>query len=247
MSRNVLIVGATSAIAQSVARLYAESGARLFLAARSSAKLEVVAADLIARGAGAVDIFAMDAEDSTQIAAMQQAAWGAMGAVHIALVAYGSLPDQARAAADAAYLAHQFRINAESVLICLAGLAERLQSQGGGVLAVIGSAAGDRGRAANYLYGAAKAAIHAFASGLRQQLYARSVYVVTIKPGFVATPMTAQLNLPALLTARPDAVAARIVAAIERRRGVVYAPGFWWPIMLAIRMLPEAVFKRLKL
>jgi len=181
------------------------------------------------------------------LAIMQQAAWTALGVVQIALVAYGSLPDQARAAADTAYLIREFRVNAESVLVCLAGLAQRFQSQSEGVIAVIGSVAGDRGRPGNYLYGAAKAAIHAFASGLRAQLHRLGVHVVTIKPGFVATQMTAHLNLPALLTADPDAVAARIVAAIDRRRDVVYAPGFWRLIMMAIRLLPEAVFKRLKL
>jgi decaprenylphospho-beta-D-erythro-pentofuranosid-2-ulose 2-reductase len=178
---------------------------------------------------------------------MQHTAWNTLGVVHIALVAYGSLPDSARAATDAEYLIREFRINAESVLVCLAGLARRFQSQGEGVIAVVGSVAGDRGRASNYLYGAAKAAIHAFASGLRAQLFRQGVNVMTIKPGFVATQMTAHLNLPARLIADPNVVAARIVGAVERRRSVVYVPGFWWLIMAIIRVLPEAVFKRLKL
>jgi hypothetical protein len=107
--------------------------------------------------------------------------------------------------------------------------------------------AGDRGRASNYAYGAAKAAVHAFASGLRAQLFRHGVHVVTIKPGFVATQMTAHLDLPARLTAQPDTVAARIEAAMESRRNVVYAPGFWWVVMAIIRSLPEALFKRLRL
>ena len=112
---------------------------------------------------------------------------------------------------------------------------------------MVGSVAGDRGRASNYLYGAAKAAIHAFASGLRAQLFHQGVNVMTIKPGFVATQMTAHLNLPARLLADPNVVATRIVVAVERRRSVVYVPGFWWLIMAIIRVLPEAVFNRLKL
>ncbi len=247
MTRNVLIVGATSGIAEAVARRYAQRGARLFLAARNPAKLAAVAADLRARGAAAVDIFVMDADDPAQLAAMQHAAWNALGVVHVALVAFGSLPDADRAAVESEYLIRQVRTNAESVLVCLAGLAPRFQSQKSGVIAVIGSVAGDRGRASNYLYGAAKAAVHAFASGLRAQLHPHGVRVLTIKPGFVATKMTAHLNLPPRLTADPAAVAKRIEAAIEKPRDVIYVPRFWWVIMTIIRLLPETLFKRVKL
>jgi decaprenylphospho-beta-D-erythro-pentofuranosid-2-ulose 2-reductase len=247
MTRNVLIVGATSGIAEAVARRYAERGARLFLVARNSGKLAVVAADLRARGASTVDVFVMEANDTAQLTVMQETAWNTLGEVHFALVAHGTLPDPVRAASDAAYLVHEFRTNAESVVVCLAGLAQRFQSQGNGVLAVIGSVAGDRGRASNYAYGAAKAAVHAFASGLRAQLFRQGVHVLTIKPGFVATQMTAPLNLPARLTAQPDVVAVRIEAAMEKRRNVVYTPGFWWLLMAIIRLLPEALFKRLRL
>ena len=247
MTQHVFIVGATSAIAQAVARRYAEQGARLFLAARNPSRLEAVAADLRARGAAGVVTFVMNAEDVAGLAAMQDAAWSTLGQVHVALVAHGSLPDQQRAAADDDYLIEQLRINAESVLVCLAGLARRLAPQRSGVIAVIGSVAGDRGRPTNYLYGAAKAAIHAFASGLRAQLYRQGVSVLTVKPGFVATPMIAHLQLPARLVAQPDAVAARITRAIEQRRNVVYVPGIWRLIMSAIRLLPENIFKRLRL
>ncbi|HZO21736.1 MAG TPA: SDR family oxidoreductase [Steroidobacteraceae bacterium] len=247
MTQNVVIVGATSGIAQAVGRCYAARGSRLFLAARNPQRLEAVAADLRARGAGAVDIFIMDAEDAAQIQAMEQSAWAALGKVDVALIAYGSLPDQARAAVDSTYLVREWRVNAESVLLCLAGLAQRFQSQGGGIIAVVGSVAGDRGRPGNYLYGAAKSAVHAFSSGLRAQLWAQRVHVLTIKPGFVATSMTAHLNLPRLLTAEPAAVARRIVRAIDRRWDVCYVPGFWRLIMTVIRLLPETIFKRLKL
>jgi decaprenylphospho-beta-D-erythro-pentofuranosid-2-ulose 2-reductase len=247
MTQTILIVGATSGIAQALARRYAQRGARLFLVARDSAKVEAVAADLRSRGASAVDVYVMDANDTGQLASMLQSAWHTLGRVEFALVAHGTLPDAVRARADAAYLIQQFRTNAESVVVCLAGLAQRFQSQGNGVLAVIGSVAGDRGRASNYAYGAAKAAVHAFASGLRAQLFRHGVHVVTIKPGFVATQMTAHLDLPARLTAQPDIVAARIESAMEKRRDVVYTPGFWWLVMAIIRLLPEALFKRLKL
>jgi decaprenylphospho-beta-D-erythro-pentofuranosid-2-ulose 2-reductase len=247
MTRTVLIVGATSGIAQAFARRYAQRGARLFLVARDSAKVESVAADLRARGAGAVDVFLMDLNDTARLADMEQSAWQTLGQVDFALIAHGTLPDAARAGTDAAYLIQQFRTNAESVIACMAGLAQRFLSQGSGVLGVIGSVAGDRGRAGNYAYGAAKAAVHAFASGLRAQLFRHGVHVATIKPGFVATQMTVHLNLPPRLTAQPDAVASDIESALEGRRNVVYTPGFWRLIMTIIRALPEPLFKRLKL
>lgn len=246
MIQRVLVVGATSGIAQAVSRRYAQRGARLFLVARDPTKAEAVAADLRARGAGAVDVFIMDANDTEKLEVMQRSAWQSLGHIDLALVAHGTLPDAERARTEAAYLIREFRTNAESVIACLAELAQRFQSQGNGVLAVIGSVAGDRGRASNYAYGAAKSAVHAFSSGLRAQMFRHGVHVITIKPGFVATQMTAKLGLPALLTAQPDAVAARIQGAVDNRRNVVYTPGFWWLIMAVIRLLPEALFKRLK-
>ena len=113
-------------------------------------------------------------------------------------------------------------------------------------LAVISSVAGDRGRASNYLYGAAKAAVTAVTSGLRQRLHASGVNVLTIKPGFVDTPMTRAFRKGALW-ATPDQVARGIVRAVDRRAGVAYLPRFWWAIMSVIRHIPDRLFRRLKL
>jgi short-subunit dehydrogenase len=124
--------------------------------------------------------------------------------------------------------------------------ANRLEAQQHGTLAVISSVAGDRGRQSNYLYGAAKAAVSTFSSGLRQRLAKSGIDVVTIKPGFVDTPMTQNLKKGALW-ATPDNVARGIVSAIDRRRSVVYLPWFWSVIMLAIKHIPEPIFKRIKL
>ena len=245
--KRIVIVGATSGIAQAVARRYAAQGAQLFLVGRDAAKVQTVADDLRARGSSAVDIFVMDANDTPQWIEMARAAWQALGEVEAALIAHGTLADAELARIDVEYLVEQFKTNADSVVACISVLAKRFQDQGSGVIAVIGSVAGDRGRASNYGYGAAKAAVHAFASGLRAYLFRYGVHVVTIKPGFVATQMTAKLDLPARLTARPETVAARIQWAMETRRDVVYTPGFWWLIMAIIRFLPESLFKRLKL
>ena len=247
MKKNILIIGATSGIAQAVSRIYASQHADIFLVARNNEKLQAVSADLIARGAGKVGSFLMDANDSSLIIPMLEMAWKDIGKIDIALVAHGSLVDQKRSETDILYAILEFRTNAESVISCLSGLANRFEQQGSGVIAVIGSVAGDRGRASNYLYGSAKAAIDTYASGLRARLFKSGVHVMTIKPGFVATAMTADLELPGFLTAMPEKVAQDIVAAISRRKDALYTPMFWQWIMIIIRWLPNPIFNRLKL
>ncbi|HXC65533.1 MAG TPA: SDR family NAD(P)-dependent oxidoreductase, partial [bacterium] len=122
----------------------------------------------------------------------------------------------------------------------------RFEAQGRGCLAVISSVAGDRGRQSNYVYGTAKATVTAFLSGLRNRLFRSGVQVLTIKPGMVDTPMTAALKKGPLF-ASADTVAAGIVRAVDKRRDVVYVPGYWRLVMGVIKALPEGVFKRLKL
>ena len=246
MSQHVLIMGATSGMAEALARIYAGQGAKLFLVARNADKLNAVASDLQARGASEVKTWVMDANNSNAIAPMLDAAWQAFGNIDVALVAHGTLPDQLRTQIDMPYAISEFRTNAESVIACLAGLAIKFEPQGKGVIAVIGSVAGDRGRASNYLYGAAKAAVETFASGLRARLFSAGVHVLLVKPGFVATPMTAHLPLPSMLTLSADQAATDIVKAINKRKDVLYTAWFWAWIMLIIRWLPAAVFKRLK-
>jgi decaprenylphospho-beta-D-erythro-pentofuranosid-2-ulose 2-reductase len=245
--KNILIIGASSGIAEAVARRYAGQGSSFVLVARNQAKLDVIAADLIARGATGVQTRVWEGRDTASLPEIAGFAWNTLGSVDLALVAHGTLPDQARAQCDLAYATEQFRTNGESAVVCMLALAGHFEAQGRGVLAVIGSVAGDRGRGSNYIYGAAKAAVDAFASGLRAQLFKKGVHVLTIKPGFVATPMTTELNLPAALTATPDRVAADIEKAVDARRNVLYTPWFWTWIMRIIRFLPTVIFKRLSL
>lgn len=246
MNQNILIIGATSSIAEAVARRYAEQGERLFLVARNGNKLQAVSANLTARGSKEVKTFVMDANDSSLLPQMLDSAWKAFGTIDVALVAHGTLPDQQRTETDIPYAIAEFRTNAESVIACMAGLAQRFEPQGIGVIAVIGSVSGDRGRASNYLYGAAKAAIDTYASGLRARLFRSGVHVLTIKPGFVATAMTAQLKLPERLTATAELVARDIQRAVTKRTNVLYTPWFWVWIMRIIRWIPAGIIKRMK-
>ena len=224
--KNVLIIGASSGIAEAVARRYASQGAQLVLVARNQSKLDVISSDLSARGAAAVRTRLWEGQDTAGLTELADFAWRSLGAVDLALIAHGTLPDQERAQSDIAYAMEQFRTNGESAVACMLALRKHFEKQGHGVLAVIGSVAGDRGRGSNYVYGAAKAAVDTLASGLRAQLFKKGVHVLTIKPGFVATPMTAELDLPPRLTASAERVAADIDKAVNNRRDVLYTPWF---------------------
>jgi short-subunit dehydrogenase len=245
-SPRVLIVGATSAIAAETARAYAAYGARLFLTGRNPERLHAVAADLGVRGAGAVETAVLDATDHRRCEEVVDAAWAAFGGLDVALVAHGVLPDQARCQANAADALSSLDVNFLSAVALLTPLANRFEAARGGCLAVITSVAGDRGRQSNYVYGAAKGGLDRFLEGLRNRLYHAGVAVVTLKPGFVDTPMTAGLRRGPLFASARRAGRA-VHRAIERRRDVAYIPWFWRPIMWVIRALPEQVFKRLRL
>jgi decaprenylphospho-beta-D-erythro-pentofuranosid-2-ulose 2-reductase len=244
--RRILILGATSAIAQAVGREAAARGDALFLVGRHAERLAAVADDLRARGAGAVQTLAADLTDRARHRELLSAATAALGGLEVVLVAHGVLTDQAAAQADPDVLRHDFDVNFLSAAELLTLAANQLEAQRRGHLLVLGSVAGDRGRQSNYVYGSAKAALEAFLSGLRNRLHASGVRVTTVKPGFVDTPMTARLPKNALF-ARPDAVGRAIYRILERPRDVVYVPAFWRMVMLVVRAVPESIFKRLKL
>jgi len=245
--KRILIIGASSAIAGACARQWATQGASFFLVGRDPAKLEQVAADLLARGAAGAGVHLMDVADVAAHPAMLARCIESLQAIDIALIAHGTLPDQKACEQDPALALREFASNGSSTIALLTLLANCLEQQRSGTLAVITSVAGDRGRPSNYLYGSAKAAVSTFCEGLRARLYKSGAHVIDIRPGFVDTPMTRGLPLPAPLVASPDTVARRIVAGIERRANVLYAPAFWALIMLVIRSIPRAIFNRLSL
>lgn len=242
--QRVLIIGATSAIAEATARVYASRSAALFLVGRDTSRLDAIAADLRVRGASRVETHGLDVNALDRHAAMLDAAWSALGAIDVALIAHGTLPDQSACEHSVETAMREFATNGTSTIALSIALAQRLQRPA--TLAAISSVAGDRGRASNHLYGSAKAAVSEFLSGLRQRLDASGVNVLTVKPGFVDTPMTREFRKGALW-AKPDQVARGIVRAIDRRRSVAYLPPFWWAIMTVIRHVPESVFRRIKL
>jgi decaprenylphospho-beta-D-erythro-pentofuranosid-2-ulose 2-reductase len=213
-----------------------------FLVARSKEKLTAVAQDLLVRGALRVDMVVADLDDTGAHPQMLTVATSQLGAIDLAVLAHGVLGEQADAERD--YFAAEpiLVTNFLSAVSLLTWLANYCESQGRGTLAVISSVAGDRGRKSNYVYGASKAALDAFLSGLRNRCDRSGVQVLTIKPGFVATPMTAHIPKNRLF-ATSEQVASGILKAVRKRKDVVYVPWFWRPIMAIIKAVPERIFK----
>ena len=242
----ILVLGATSAIAHETMRHFAQDGARFYLVGRSVPKLGSVAHDLQTHGAKQTETYLADLNDLSQHEALLQRAITALEGVDAVYIAHGTLSDQTRAQTDVDYLASELMTNFTSTASLLTHTANYMEAQKRGVIAVISSVAGDRGRASNYVYGSAMAAKTAFVSGLRNRLAKAGVQVITIKPGLIDTPMTAHLKRGRLM-AHPSLVGEHIYRAMKRGEGVVYTPSFWRYIMLIIRALPEAIFKRMSL
>lgn len=244
--KSIVIWGATSAIATACARLYALEGARIHLVARNEEKLSLLVSDLTVRGAAAVSYAVSDLSDVSQHKRLFEESQKALGTIDIALIAYGSLGDQLIAQHSFEKSEEILRTNFFSVVSLLTILADYMEMAHAGTIAVISSVAGDRGRQSNYIYGASKGALNIFLEGLRNRLAPSGVQVLTIKPGFVDTPMTAHIKKGPLF-AQPGQVARDIKMGIDWKLNSLYTPWFWWPIMIVIRMIPEFIFKRLKL
>jgi len=244
--RKILVLGATSGIAEATCRIWAEQGASLFLVARNAEKLAVVAADLKTRGASYVDTAVADLDDTSQHPALLAHAINSLTGMDVAYLAHGILGDQARGEQDfevAAQIIHTNLVSAVSLLTWLANFCVQRHS---GVLAVISSVAGDRGRKSNYLYGASKAGLSAFLGGLRNRVDREGVTVLNIKPGPVRTAMTSAMPGSEKF-ADVNKVAQTIVKAIDNKSDTLYVPFQWQPIMFVIRHIPERVFKKLNL
>jgi len=244
--RKILVLGATSGIAEATCRIWAAQGASLFLVARNAEKLDAVAADLKTRGAAYVDFSVADLDDTDRHPALLTHAINSLGGMDIAYLAHGILGDQPTCERDfnaAAQVLHTNFISPVSLLTWLANYCVQRKS---GILAVLSSVAGDRGRKSNYVYGSSKAGLSAFLGGLRNRVDREGVTVLNIKPGPTRTAMTAAMP-GAEKMADVNAVAATIVKAIDKRADNLYVPFQWGPIMFIIQNIPESIFKKLNL
>ncbi len=242
--KKVLILGANSDVAESLACILATKGHELILAGRSIEKLTALKSDLEIRCNATCSTVIFDAEnfDSHQDfydGLTQKPDW--------VIAAFGILIEQDEMIKSAELRHKSNRVNMVGAISIFDIIANDFEARKTGVMVGISSVAGDRGRASNYTYGSAKAAYSAYLSGLRNRLYKSGVHVVTVKPGFIKTKMTEHLELPTILTASPELVASKIEKAILNKKNIIYVKWFWRYIMLIIKMIPESIFKKLKL
>lgn len=240
----ILILGATSDMAYATAREFAGKGWGLILAARSLDRLQVLKGDLEARYQVPVHAVAFEAAD---FSTHQQFFDELPEVPEATAVFFGYLGEQQKAQADWQEAKQIIDANYTGAVSILNIIANAYEARKQGSIIGVSSVAGERGRKSNYIYGSAKAGFTAYLSGLRNRLYSSGVHVLTVKPGFVATRMTENLNLPKPLTASPEQVGKSIYKAFVKKKNIIYVLPVWQVIMQNIRMIPEPVFKKMNL
>jgi short-subunit dehydrogenase len=242
--KNVLILGATSDMAQAIARRFAAAGWGLTLAARNRELLEPVASDLRIRSEAEIHALEFDATD---FSAHRQFYESLEAEPDVVISVFGYMGDQHQARLDLDEVRKTIDVNYTGAVSILNVVANDFEQRGQGAIVGISSVAGDRGRQSNYIYGSAKAGFTAYLSGLRNRMAKSGVHVMTVKPGFCRTKMTENLDLPAALTAEPEHVARAVFQGVQKKRNVVYTLWMWRWIMMVIRHIPEFIFKKLSL
>jgi decaprenylphospho-beta-D-erythro-pentofuranosid-2-ulose 2-reductase len=244
LMKNVLILGATSDMAQAIAKKYAAEGWNLTLAALEPELLAPIAGDLRVRSKADIQALEFDATDFSN----HRNFYGALEPKpDVVICVFGYMGDESLARTEFAEVRKTIDINFTGAVSILNVVAEDFEKRGHGAIAGISSVAGDRGRQSNYIYGSAKAGFTAYLSGLRNRLAKSGVHVMTVKPGFCRTKMTENLELPAALTASAEQVASAVFQGLEKRRNTVYTLWIWRWIMLVIRHIPEFIFKKMGL
>ena len=244
--KKVFIFGAASAIARETAILFAKEKCELYLCDLKKSRVEAVKDHILTYAETTIHTDEGDALAFDDHNKFFQRALDKMGRVDVVLIAHGTLPDQEKTRKSADATVREFNINGLSIISLATIAANYFEENNRGTLAVISSVAGDRGRQSNYIYGSAKGAVSLFLQGLRNRLSETNVKILTIKPGMVDTPMTADMPKSPLFS-KPEIIGKGIYEAIKNEKDIVYLPGFWRLVMLIIRLIPEAIFKKLKL
>lgn len=242
--KNIVILGATSGIAQAVAKEMLADDVVFHLVARNKEKLNIVVADLVARGCNRAESYLLDFNDMSRHAEVVKTISDAADVIDTLFVCFGIMHSQQDCEANVAKAVEQLNSNYTHAVSLLVLFSQSMAKQSSGSIAVVSSVAGDRGRKSNYIYGSAKAGLSIFLEGLRYKLHGQGINVLTIKPGFVDSPMTADIDKGALW-ATTEQVAKHIVKAIRKKKSVIYVPPFWFFIMAIIKLIPAFIFRKL--
>ena len=245
-NETIVIFGATSAVAQQLAKIHAEKGDSMILIARNDSRLKSVAADLRSRGAAQVDCLTNNLDVISDHPDLLKNIGEKCTDISKYYFFYGTLPDQKSCEDSWESTNDAFTINFLSVASLLTHIANKVEKETNRGIIVVSSVAGDRGRQSNYIYGTSKGALTIFLQGLRNRLYKSNCTVTTIKPGFIDTPMTRDFK-KSILWATPEKVAQDIYKAARKGKNEIYTPNFWKLIMFIIKSIPETIFKRLSL
>jgi decaprenylphospho-beta-D-erythro-pentofuranosid-2-ulose 2-reductase len=244
--KKIIVIGATSTIAEATCRLFAAEGDMLYLVGRNEVSLKEISEDLTLRGANATKYQVQDLNTISKHHEIFDKANHFMGGIDLIFIAHGTLPDQTGCEKSVEKTINEFNTNAISVISLLTHSSNIFEAYSKGMIVVISSVAGDRGRRSNYIYGSAKGSVSIFLEGLRGRLEKNGIKVITIKPGFVDTNMTKGIDKN-FLWSSPEKIARGIKGAIENKKDVVYLPGYWKYIMCIIKLIPGFIFKKLSL
>jgi len=242
--KNVLILGATSTVALSLAKLCSRRGYSLQLAARNCNRLIPIKSDLSIRDNVKIELYEFDVENYNSHTDFYN---GLKSRPDIVICLFGYLGEQSLGEQDWSHAKRILDVNFIGAVSILNLVAQDFIARRSGVIIGVSSVAGDRGRQSNYLYGSSKAGFTAYLSGLRNSLYKYGVHVVTVKPGFIDSRMTIGVKTIKALTVSPEIVASSILKSIDKKRDIVYVLGIWRWIMLIVRFIPEKIFKRLSM
>ena len=243
MSTKVLILGAKSDIAISIAKKFAKQGNSLQLAARKVKELEKLKAELQSTHKIEITLHEFDALDVMNNSKFVDSL---KSLPDIAISTIGLMSGKKENEKNLSEEILIMRTNYEGPVSIFSELADRFEKRGSGVLVGFSSVAGERGRSSNYIYGSAKAGFSQYLSGLRNRLENKGVHVITVLPGYVLTKMTKAMKLPNFLTAKPDKLAIYLIKAIKKKKNIIYYLPIWKIIILIIRFIPEIIFKKLK-
>ncbi len=241
---HILILGAKSEMAKATARQYAQSGYNLILAARDVTYLTDLVKDIKIRCEVEVELIEFDVLDYPSHPSFYHSLSNKPNGI-ISFIGY--LGDHETAKQNNAEAIKIIDTNYTGLVSILNIAANDYEQKGSGFIVGVISVAGERGRQSNYYYGSAKAGFTAFLSGLRNRLSQSDVHVMTVKPGFVYTKMTEHLSLPPMLTAQPEQVAKAIYRSQQKKKNTLYVLWMWKWLMMVIMLIPESIFKKMKL